>query len=1356
MLSRKRPSKPNSPFVPPFAQPQPAKLLKPTTTAAAAAQNEPASAERKTTPLPQTQSQIDKMVSVLADAGCTLINPAGPPCLPSDLYNFRQRLDGIFSDDSQLRSQFLKGFSEYISSTSNLRRVLLPTHRDGFGPVTSESLVRLLLLIKSIQQDLLDMLLEKLPEYFDGDLNVGGCGPSSLLRLDEDVARLILNQFRWLDFLINSKGFVEKLLQVLSICPHHLKKEIIEALPEIIGDQNNETVVSSLQQMLQEDSSIIVPVLDSFSNLNLEDLLQDQVIAIALSCIRTIDMEHMPYLLRFLLLSAKASNARRIFSQIREQLKFLGASPARASQLSKLKGKSVVDNTEASILDSLRSSLRFKNILCLELLKELKSLDEARDHKVIDIWLLTLIFMNSESLQKSVEKLFKKKIVDGCFQDHMFDQCVHGIKDLPKDFIRTFLSLSAYLLGCKEQRAQEFGIHIYICLFEEFDDAYTRQEVLGALLTHVGSGVWYEVSAALDAMVKLASKKPQELISLSSYITGILDYLEGFSVASLHKINNSDLMYKKMGLIGTLKIVSYIADANNTSLPPLSQRSNYEEAVELLKLSLDSCKQLPLPLIFFYEELISTLQSKTLHPTIVEWVGKQVVEFEPTYLSDLDGGNLAVSDLSYGLEGELWMNLDGDISPICLNILPLVFPLFRSTSPLQVLPTKFVLLSVVERLANQGSLGGIDALLGCPFHLPSSKLFSELSWQSLTAKQKQIAILSLYFAANWMRELLNIFSRQVVEECNSISQATKEDIILKLLKRLRNLVFVECLLDNILKKHPVLLPELYRNWELSPVIEFGHVKDSENMSQALKESRSISQNRKRNRGKSSLPSVNSNSEEKLKQPTIVDVWRKAGSIPSQEAPKEDVSVMSSKTTQSESEGNQADNSNIPQDAEISAPLKCLEAQKYKFRPLSVDCYSLIACLENNQGSCCADPSAELPLHLYLIRDLHQKLVHLSPTRKQSFARCSNTPPGLSGLQPNDFLSKIPSLFPYLRKNFDRARSILREGAKTCEEHWIAQCSLAANPEIIKTSISASPALTSISVFKETLLCFGKMLHLPDLLKEKTILSDLLQAFQPMEIPDCFFQGLQLIPSPGNMDYLYCGAYIFLGSVFDVAMDFSFTLASEVLLTLEFMITSVHMFLSGSLCQNGKDTCTSFSKEIVPFLCNKLGSYAKKLLMHKCDKDDVDGSLKTKVPSSVTEIEDDNQTFPTLCPATMIVWYRVMHEENISALNNLVKEIALLEKPRGGAKEENLQRLLNKILQSVDVFVSLINVCRNNDKVNVHAMAVKYGGKFIDSFLKVFSPVFDFLQAQFQMHKDLILNLIKELQKATRTIQTTMF
>lgn len=47
-------------------------------------------------------------------------------------------------------------------------------------------------------------------------------------------------------------------------------------------------------------------------------------------------------------------------------------------------------------------------------------------------------------------------------------------------------------------------------------------KVLGALITHVGSGISHEVSSAMDVMVLLASKYSQELIPLSSHITGVL------------------------------------------------------------------------------------------------------------------------------------------------------------------------------------------------------------------------------------------------------------------------------------------------------------------------------------------------------------------------------------------------------------------------------------------------------------------------------------------------------------------------------------------------------------------------------------------------------------------------------------------------------------------------------------------------------------------------------------------------------------------------------------------------------------------------------------------------------------------
>lgn len=51
----------------------------------------------------------------------------------------------------------------------------------------------------------------------------------------------------------------------------------------------------------------------------------------------------------------------------------------------------------------------------------------------------------------------------------------------------------------------------------------------------------------------------------------------------------------------------------------LVQKSNCEEALELLKMSLDSCKQFPLSLIMFYDELTEMMDCKIMHPIIMEW-----------------------------------------------------------------------------------------------------------------------------------------------------------------------------------------------------------------------------------------------------------------------------------------------------------------------------------------------------------------------------------------------------------------------------------------------------------------------------------------------------------------------------------------------------------------------------------------------------------------------------------------------------------------------------------------------------------------------------------------------------------------
>ncbi|KAG8100721.1 hypothetical protein GUJ93_ZPchr0013g34330 [Zizania palustris] len=564
----------------------------------------PAAVQPASTPAatPNGTSPVDAAAALLAEAGCTLLVPSHlPPLLPSPL-SFTPRLERALAEDAAvLPARLLAGLAAFVESPPRLRQLLLPISPH------SASLARALLSVPALQPGLLSLLLEKLPEHFDDALDG--------IPLQDDVGRLIVTQFRWLDFLIDADSFVAKLVEVLSIAPHRLKKEIIGSLPEIVGDQSHVTVVDALEKLLQEDSEVVVAVLDALSDLNLSEQLQEQAVTVAISCIRTVHADQMPHLLRFLLLSATPFNSGRIISQIREQLKFVGVVDPRAARGKKLKGKASTKGTDGAILDALRSALRFKNMLCEAFLKELKSVDNLRDHRVIDVWLIMLIYANGGALQKSAEKILKSKILQLCVQETLFDQCIHGNTELVKDHFMSYLSMSDFLLACKEDRAREFAAYLFNALFEEFSDTFSRQELIGSLVAHIGSGVTFEVSSALDIMISLTSNNSDELVPISSHITGILDYLESFHEDNLRKVyeifcqlalaagfntgsggssvandllmvvrkqvSNPDIKYRRMGIIGALRIVSTIADVDAIMNCSSSQRV-VEQVVQAL------------------------------------------------------------------------------------------------------------------------------------------------------------------------------------------------------------------------------------------------------------------------------------------------------------------------------------------------------------------------------------------------------------------------------------------------------------------------------------------------------------------------------------------------------------------------------------------------------------------------------------------------------------------------------------------------------------------------------------------------------------------------------------------------------
>lgn len=65
-------------------------------------------------------------------------------------------------------------------------------------------------------------------------------------------------------------------MEVVTISLPQLKKEIGGSLPEIIDAQCVGTIMADLDELLQEDSGVILPVLNYFPNLNLDGQLQEQ------------------------------------------------------------------------------------------------------------------------------------------------------------------------------------------------------------------------------------------------------------------------------------------------------------------------------------------------------------------------------------------------------------------------------------------------------------------------------------------------------------------------------------------------------------------------------------------------------------------------------------------------------------------------------------------------------------------------------------------------------------------------------------------------------------------------------------------------------------------------------------------------------------------------------------------------------------------------------------------------------------------------------------------------------------------------------------------------------------------------
>ncbi|KAG0240616.1 Fanconi anemia group D2 protein [Actinomortierella wolfii] len=598
-----------------------------------------------------------------------------------------------------------------------------------------ESLVRVLLGIDCIQPGLLTILLDKIVGYLEDDE-------------DLPTPKLILNQLKWLENVVEPEQLSSKLLEVINMTPLSVQRDVIVFIPEIIPDSEHKAVVSGFLEIMESTSSLVVPILDALSNLNLQATMLRNARNQVVEKLESADLEDLPVVIKFLLQTVDPETVEDVITEIRQKLDFKSIRNLQTNGRSadNWKNSSQAQTPEVLILDALRSGIRFQKFVASTWFKMLQSLTRS----------------------KKVEALVHKKVIEGALTRRLLEDVLTMHGGALREYMPSVTSISENLL----RSSQSFPIvsrtacTLYTYAFY-ISDAYYRQEIIGSLLVHIGSGSKVEIDSSLAVLHTIVQVARQSLNEYSAFIKGVLDYLDNLSPEQIRKFflvlgllaredeasgNTSNLMtdlnitirkqisnpverYRKMGVMGAISIVEAFGTmeyASNQGAGSSSQTANHRQAeydpllkvsVQYLNMIRDACQKSPACLALTFDELASLISSKVLDRKLELWIREEFSDqFAATFVCEVKEEFRLLPSRKTTLER--WMNLDGKEAELTIKIIPILCADYSApdsqsgsmeSTPESIvyLCSLFKLLQATEKCLGENGLDDIDGLLGC-------------------------------------------------------------------------------------------------------------------------------------------------------------------------------------------------------------------------------------------------------------------------------------------------------------------------------------------------------------------------------------------------------------------------------------------------------------------------------------------------------------------------------------------------------------------------------------------------------------------------------------------------------------------
>ncbi|KFP79964.1 Fanconi anemia group D2 protein, partial [Acanthisitta chloris] len=1237
--------------------------------------------------------------------------------------------------------QFITGLESHIKDRNQFKNCLLPCtpiRTEGSRNLVHsycESLIKLLLGIKILQPAVITLLLEKIPEFFFDVVGTFGT----------NFPRLIINQFKWLDRLLDSQDLVKKLMQMVSVSPVPIQHDIITSLPEILEDSQQSEVARELSCLLKQGRRLTVPILDALSRLDLDAGLLAEVRQAAMTIVPSVKVEDLPVVIKFILQNVKAADAVEVISDLRNSLDLSSCvlplqilSSQKKIKSSSMSQVNTSQNCVKLLFDVIKLAVRFQKDVTEAWIKAIENCTSVSDHKVLDLIVLLLIHSTNTRNRKQTEKVLRSKIRLGCMPEQLMQNAFQDHSTVIKDFFPSILALAQTFLHSAHPAIVSFGSCMYKQAFAAFD-SYCQQEVVTALVTHVCSGSETELDISLDVLTDLVVLHTSLLLRYATFVKTILDSTQKLNPCQIRKLfyilstlafsqrqegsyiqddmhmvirkwlSSTVPNHKQMGIIGAVTMIGSVAlkrnegDGGSLERPELNSERDGQLST-LLDLVGFCCEQTPEVLALYYDELASLIEKQKGHLDLqlLEDFGKSLVEDFP---SDF------VVDLSPTVDGSFLFpvkplyNLDEDQSQgaIAINLLPLLSQseLGRVTggvrnqnkrvvSPICLSPC-FRLLRLYTAEQNSGSLEEIDALLGCPLYLTDLEVEGKLD--TLSKQEREFLCSLLFCALNWFREVVNAFCQQQDAEMKG-----------KVLIRLQNITELQNVLGKCLAATPGYVP---------PPATF----DSE-APEAVPSISAAGPGRKRNGRKKKADGSKASSADRSQ-------------------------------ADDSSEGNQPDTElseleKTGTEREAGNPLAQLQSYRPYFRELDLEVFTVLHCglltksvldtemhTEVSSRSCAAG-GAEL---CFLLDDLCWKLEHVltsGSTRRLPFLKASYKDIGFSHLcqrSPKEVAMCVVSLLKPLCKHMENMHNYFQE--------------------VVQNQDAEEEPGVNIQEQQLMSFCYQQLL-----LTFRSLFA--WNGFSQHENADLLRSALQVLADrlkPGETEFLLLEELI--SESFQYLLNFqqsvpSFHCASlltQLLIAIaekpmagwkrEKMASLAKQFLCQSWVKPSgeREKGSQFNSALHTLLCVYL-EHTDNILKA------IEEISSVGVPELISSAKDGcSSTYPTLSRQTFPVFFRVM----MAQLESSVKSIP------AGKPSDSSEAQLEKLLRwniAVRNFHILINLVKVFDSRPVLSICLKYGRLFVEAFLKLAMPLLDH---SFKKHRDDVQSLLKTLQLSTRQL-----